>query len=451
MKGPTHQWMIEDCLDIINAVDQALFLFNQRNEVLFANRAFTDMLLLDKGKSVADHVHKKLKTIAESELNDFWNGDQSHIEIDSPFAFAKDFYIHIVKHREDAALAVMKPKVDEIDQLQKDYSYLLAESNNRHNFKKIISNNERYLKILTQLVKVADTSTTVLIHGETGTGKELLARATYNMSGRKNRPLIKFDCAAVSDQMVERELFGYEPNAFPGAYERKLGLFEVADGGTIFLDEISELPLSVQPKLLQVIQEGKLCRLGSTEEIVTDVRIIVSTNRDLKQMIEEGSFRKDLFYRLNVFPIHSIPLRERRSDIPLLVNHFRKKYAAKNAKRISRVSDKELRQLMFYDFPGNVRELENMIERAVILSDSRKLNIAAVVPDLVFDQQKEDGKNKFLTFEQMQREHILSALEKSQWRVSGKYSAASLLDLNPKTLASKMRKLAIHRSDHIAT
>lgn len=371
--------------------------------------------------------------------------------MDSPFDSDKDFTVHITKNSETVALGIIKPKVSEMDQLQKDYSYLLAESNNLHNFKEIISNNERYLKILTQLVKVADTSTTVLIHGETGTGKELLARATYNMSGRKDRPLIKFNCAAASDSMMERELFGYEPNAFPGAYERKIGLFEVADGSTIFLDEISELPFSVQSKLLYVLQEGKFSRVGGTEEIVTDVRIIASTNRNLRQMIEEGTFRKDLFYRLNVFPIHSIPLRERRSDIPLLVNHFRKKYASKNGKRINRVSDKELRQLMFYDFPGNVRELENMIERAVILSEDRKLNIMAVAPDLTVDLKEEESENKFSTFEQMQRKHILSALEKSQWRVSGKYSAASLLDLNPKTLASKMRKLDIYRSDHLTT
>jgi transcriptional regulator with PAS, ATPase and Fis domain len=449
MKKPTQQWMVDDFLSVFDFVDQPVFLFNKEYDVRYVNRALADMLNLTHPEIAMSHISQQLADTSNQSFKNFWIDQQVHAELENIFT-NDDLVIHLVKVNENYGLGILRVHSEAIERLQKDYSYLLQESNASHNFREIISGNEKYIDVLKQVVKVADADTNVLIHGETGTGKELLARAIYNLSSRNDRPLIKFNCASVSPEMIERELFGYEAGTFTGAYNRKLGLFELANGGTLFLDEIGELPLSVQPKLLNVLQESKFRRLGGTEEIHTDIRVIASTNKDMEQMIEEGEFRKDLYYRLNVFPIHNLPLRARRSDIPLLVNHFRKKYATKAGKRINRVSDKEVRQLMFYDFPGNVRELENMIERAVILTDDKKLNLAAVVPELIFEQAKEESTRRFATFEQVQRQHILLALEKAQWRVSGKYSAASLLDLNPKTLASKMRKLEISRKDYLS-
>ncbi|MEM1327564.1 MAG: sigma 54-interacting transcriptional regulator [Bacteroidota bacterium] len=448
MKKPTQQWMVDDFLSVFNFIDQPTFLFTKDYDVRYVNRALADMLNLTHPEIAMTHIGEQLNNANHSLLKNFWIDQETHAELENIFT-DDNYIVQLMKVSDNYAIGVFRVRSETVNRLQKDYSYLLREANNSHNFRQIISGNEQYINMLKQLVKVADTDTTVLIHGETGTGKELLARAVYNMSSRNDRPLVKFNCASVASDMVERELFGFEAGAFVGAHDRQLGLFELAIGGTLFLDEIAELPLPVQSKLLNVLQEGQFKRVGGSKTIQTDIRIIASTNRNMEQMIADGDFRKDLFFRLNVFPLYNPPLRERRSDIPLLVNHFRKKYAARAGKRINRVSDKEIRQLMFYDFPGNVRELENMIERAVILTDDKKLNLAAVVPELIFDQEEEDQNNRFSTFEEMQRQHILLALEKAQWRVSGKYSASTLLDLNPKTLASKMRKLKINRKDFL--
>jgi transcriptional regulator with GAF, ATPase, and Fis domain len=289
-----------------------------------------------------------------------------------------------------------------------------------------------------------------LIIGETGTGKELLARSIHALSKRKDEPMIKVNCAALPANLIESELFGHEKGAFTNAYQRKKGRFELADGGTIFLDEVGELPLELQSKFLRVLQEGEFERVGGTATLSADVRVVAATNRNLVDLVNEGAFREDLYYRLNVFPIQNLPLRERRADIPLLVRHFVKKFAAKQGKEIEHISQADLDELMRYEFPGNIRELENMIERAVIISKGKSLSLS----DAYHKSSNQTIGRKsysqvFKPFEEMQRDYIIEALRRSNWRISGPKGAATLLELNSRTLASKMRKLGINRKDFI--
>ena len=337
------------------------------------------------------------------------------------------------------------------EQLSQEKTYLEQELSEQFKFDNIISRDPAYKKVLQQVGRVAETTATVLILGETGTGKELLARAVHNLSARSNRPLVTLNCAALPANLIESELFGHEKGAFTGAVERKIGRFEVADQGTIFLDEIGELPLGLQAKLLRVLQEGEFERLGSTRTIRTDVRIIAATNRDLATQVKEGRFREDLYFRLNVFPIVNTPLRERREDIPLLIDFFAKRFSDKTGRKIERIPQGAVNRLINYNFPGNIRELENIVERAVILSNDETLNLSAVMPDknAAAAGSKAEGTEKFPSFEEMQRQHIIEALERTYWRVSGPYGAAKLLGLNDKTLSSKMRKLKINRKDFI--
>jgi transcriptional regulator with GAF, ATPase, and Fis domain len=250
--------------------------------------------------------------------------------------------------------------------------------------------------------------------------------------------------------LIESELFGHEKGAFTNAYQRKKGRFELADGGTIFLDEVGELPLDLQSKFLRVLQEGEFERVGGTETLSTDVRVVAATNRNLVNLVNEGAFREDLYYRLNVFPIQNLPLRERREDIPLLVRHFVKKFAAKQGKTIDHISQPDLEELMRYEFPGNIRELENMIERAVIISNGNSLSLSDAYHKSSDQQVNRVGDSKvFRSFEDMQRDYIIEALRRCNWRISGPRGAAKLLDLNARTLASKMRRLGINRKDFI--
>ena len=264
--------------------------------------------------------------------------------------------------------------------LKAQNQYLQEEIKLTHNFEEIISKSKNFHKILQQIEQVASTDATVLIIGESGTGKELLARAVHNISNRNKRPLIKINCANLPANLIESELFGHERGAFTGAMERKTGRFELADGGTIFLDEIGELPVELQAKLLRVLQEGEFERLGNPKTIKVNVRVIAATNRNLEQAIEKKEFREDLFYRLNVFPIISPPLRDRREDIPLLTKHFVKKYESKMGKAINTIPEKVIDALMQYDWPGNIRELENLIERALILTRGNTLEYGDWIP-----------------------------------------------------------------------
>ncbi len=354
-----------------------------------------------------------------------------------------------VRNRREKELRAALDKVSELSkQLEEENNLLKAEINLEYNFNNIISTSPRYKQVLKQVEQVAGTDATVLIVGETGTGKELLARAIHVLSNREHRSLVKINCAALPPSLIESELFGHEKGAFTGAYDRKKGRFELADGGTIFLDEIGELPLELQTKLLRILQEGEFERVGGTTTLTADVRVIAATNRNLEEMVSQGEFREDLYYRLNVFPIRNLPLRERREDIPLLVRHFTQKYSEKSGKKIEQIPENALRKLQQYDFPGNVRELENIVERAVILADGKTLNLAASF-SLSRRSNKKQGKNEaFPSFEAAQRDHILRALERTGWRVTGPRGAARLLQLNDRTLASKMRRLGIRREDY---
>jgi transcriptional regulator with GAF, ATPase, and Fis domain len=290
---------------------------------------------------------------------------------------------------------------------------------------------------------VAPTNTTVLIHGETGTGKELLARRVHMMSSRRTRPLVTVNCAALPAALLESELFGHEKGAFTGAVSRTTGRFERAHGGSIFLDEIGELPLELQAKLLRVLQEREFERLGGTSPIRVDVRVIAATNRDLGEAVATGRFRADLYYRLHVFPVRAPPLRERKRDIMLLARHFVSRYASRFGRRIETISAPALRALLTHSWPGNVRELENVIERAVILSRGSELELPDCAPTPPARLTYMGGPVQ--TLDVVQRNHIVSVLEITRWRVSGPRGAARLLGLKPTTLAARMKKLGIGR------
>jgi chemotaxis protein methyltransferase CheR len=288
--------------------------------------------------------------------------------------------------------------------------------------------------------QVAGTDATVLVLGETGTGKELIARAIHNRSLRKQHPLVKVNCAALPSNLIESELFGHEPGAFTGAQTRQLGRFEVADGTSIFLDEIGDLPLELQTKLLQVLQDGEFERLGSPRTIKVDVRVIAATNRDLEAQVRKGEFREDLFYRLNVFPLTVPPLRERVEDIPLLAEYFIGKASRRLGKSINILPTSVVNSLKNHPWPGNVRELENVIERAVINSSGPKLRLAEELVSLQRDLPTPLKPMKTIEFD-----HIVRILEHADWKISGKNGAAEILGLKRGTLRARMQKLGIRK------
>ncbi len=321
--------------------------------------------------------------------------------------------------------------------------YLQNEIQAEHDFEEMVGASAALRAVLREVETVAGTQATVLVTGETGTGKELIARAIHNRSARQAKPLIKLNCATIPASLAESELFGHEKGAFTGALARKLGRFELANGGTLFLDEVGELPLDLQAKLLRVLQEGEFERVGGSQTLKTDVRVIAATNRDLEQRCREGQFRPDLYYRLNVFPIQSPALRDRCEDVPLLVRHFVQKYAASLGKTIETVPLATLARLQTYSWPGNVRELQHVIERAVIVSRGATLEFG----DWLREPTAETGPGKasVTTLEEMEREHILKTLEITGWRVSGENGAARLLGLKATTLEARMKKLGIER------
>ncbi|CAF3413585.1 unnamed protein product [Rotaria sp. Silwood2] len=328
--------------------------------------------------------------------------------------------------------------------LQAENLYLRDEIKLNNNFEEIVSKSKKFHQILRQIEQVASTDASVLILGESGTGKELLARAIHNISKRNKKPLIKINCANLPASLIESDLFGHERGAFTGALERKIGRFELANDGTIFLDEIGELPVELQAKLLRVLQEGEFERLGNPKTMKVNVRVIAATNRNLEEAIAKKEFRADLFYRLNVFPIISPPLRSRKEDIPLLVNHFIKKYESKMGKEIKKIGDNVIDALMLYDWPGNIRELENIVERALILSRGDTLEYGSWIPDVKMKGSNADEKVS-LKLDDVEKQHIIAVLNKTNWKVSGENGAAKILGLNPTTLESKMKKLEIKR------
>ena len=325
--------------------------------------------------------------------------------------------------------------------LQAQNVYLQEEIKGAHNFEELIGGSTSLKKALRSVERVAPTDSTVLITGETGTGKELIARAIHNLSPRNDRALVKVNCAAIPAGLIESELFGHEKGAFTGALTKKMGRFEVADKGTIFLDEIGELPLDLQSKLLRVLQEGEFERVGGTQTFKVNVRVIAATNRNLEQLSKTGQYRPDLFYRLNVFPIHMPALREREGDIPLLVQYFVRRFAANLGRKIEKIPERMMSALQRYQWPGNIRELEHVIERAVILSEGDELEAI----DWLTPSSGKAAATMDLTLEEVERQHIVDVLESTSWRVSGEKGAAAILGLKPTTLEARMKKLGIER------
>jgi formate hydrogenlyase transcriptional activator len=326
------------------------------------------------------------------------------------------------------------------DQLEAERTYLQEEIKLEYNYENIIGQSDELKYTLYKVEQIAPKDTAVIVLGETGTGKELIVRAIHGSSLRKDRPLLKVNCATLPLNLMESELFGHERGAFTGAFDRRVGRFEAANGATLFLDEIGELPLELQPKLLRVIQDGEFERLGSSRSIKVDVRIIAATNRNLEEEVRNGRFREDLWYRLNIFPITVPALREHREDIPRLVEYYVDKISRRQGKSIESIPTTVMNTLQNYHWPGNVRELENVIERAVINSSGPKLRL--------MDELKTSHRDLSTTpktMETVERDHIVRVLEQTHWKVSGKNGAAEILGLNISTLRARMRKLGIRR------
>ena len=341
------------------------------------------------------------------------------------------------------------------DTLAKEKLYLEEEIRAELNFEDIVGESAALKRALAQVELVAPASTTALILGETGTGKELIARAIHNLSPRRERTFVKINCAAIPAGLLESELFGHERGAFTGAINHKIGRFELADRGTLFLDEVGDIPLELQPKLLRVLQEQEFERLGSNKTQRVDVRVVAATNFDLAKLVAEKTFRSDLYYRLNVFPIQIPALRERREDVPLLVRYFVQKCSRRQNKTVEYVPAEAMDALVNYNWPGNVRELENLIERAVLLSPGKELRVPlselkplilpGAGPEFPYAAAGASSLGSISTLEEMERQHILRALRQTEWRIAGPKGAAKLLGMKRTTLQARMRKLGVRR------
>lgn len=342
------------------------------------------------------------------------------------------------------------------DKLSEEKLYLEEEIRNTFNFEEIVGESPAIRRVLAQVELVAPAGTTVLIQGETGTGKEVIARAVHNLSPRRERTFVKINCAAIPSGLLEAELFGHERGAFTGALNQKIGRFELADRGTLFLDEVGDIPLELQPKLLRVLQEQEFERLGSNRTQRVDVRVVAATNRDLPKLVAERAFRSDLFYRLNVFPVYVPALRERKEDVPLLVRYFVQKFSRRLNKTVEYVPAEVMDGLANYAWPGNIRELENLIERAVLLSPGKELRVplAELKPGAGLADQAASfatlstglpATASIGTLEEAERQHILRALRQTEWRIAGARGAATVLGMKRTTLQARMRKLGIRR------
>ena len=353
-----------------------------------------------------------------------------------------EIFANAIKRKEhEAALRKALTEIKYLkQQVEADYVYLRDELTLEHKFEEIIGKSDVLKTVLFKVEQVAPTDSNVLILGETGTGKELIARAIHHASKRSERPLIKVNCAALAPNLIESELFGHEKGAFTGAEKQRIGRFELADGASLFLDEIGELPVELQPKLLRVLQEGEFERLGGSRTLRVDVRIIAVTNRNLEKEVEKGRFRSDLWYRLNSFPISIPPLRDRLEDIPLFVTHFVKQYSAKIGKHFDKIPKKIIQQLTRYSWPGNIRELDNIISRAVIISEEGNLQIS--LPEFPHPNSPDQS-----SYKEMEKTFILQTLRDSGWKIEGREGAAHKLSLKPSTLRNKMKRLQISRPE----
>ena len=360
--------------------------------------------------------------------------------------------INNAKHAEElkASQQSLSKALGELEKLKNRLNmenvYLKEEINTENNFDEIVGRSPEIKAALRHVEQVSGADTTVLIQGETGTGKELIARAIHSLSPRRDRAMVKVNCGAISPSLVESELFGHEKGAFTGALQKRIGRFEMADGGTIFLDEVGELSAELQVKLLRVLQEGEFERVGSNETIKVDVRVIAATNRDLAESVRDKSFRADLYYRLNIFPIHVPALRDRKEDIPLLANFFLTRFSRKLGKNLSGFADSAMISLMEYQWPGNIRELQNVIERAVVVSAHEDAVITGPITGEVTQSISTDRQHDKV-LENVERSHIIKVLEETRWVINGKGGAAEILNINPNTLRSRMKKLHIKRPE----
>jgi formate hydrogenlyase transcriptional activator len=426
---------------ILESMVDALFVTTPEGTIQTINAAASRLLgcnrveivgtRLDAVLHVGDHLPAQqpfanVETIATSK-----DGTEIPVAVTSSF----------IEGEEQRHTVILARDLREIHHLKTENLFLHEEIRSTHNFHEIVGSSTAIKKVFRQIEQVAATDSTVLLLGETGTGKELIAHAIHSLSPRKNNIMVKVNCAALPSSLVESELFGHEKGAFTGAHTRRVGRFEHANGSTIFLDEIGELPLETQAKLLRVLQEREFERVGGTQAIRTDVRVIVATNKSLENSVKNGGFRNDLFFRINVFPIHIPPLRERREDIPLLVQHFVTKHAQRMKKNIVGVDKKAMEAMIRYPWPGNVRELAAVIERAVILSEGdtvKNFNLGSSTGNRILRQES-------LSLEEAERHHILGILKEVGGVIEGPSGAAVRLDINPSTLRSKMKKLGIHR------
>lgn len=355
---------------------------------------------------------------------------------------ALDYY-HIQYNNKQLLINLEKQnkKLSELKKnLEDENSYLRSEIKTVKNFENIITQNNDFILLLNRINEIAKTDASVIISGETGTGKELVARAIHNLSSRSNKPFICVNCAAIPESLFESEMFGHEKGAFTGAIAAKKGKFELAHNGTLFLDELGEVSMAMQPKLLRSIQEGYIERVGGSTSIKLNIRIICATNKDLLYEIKKGTFRSDLFYRLNVFPLELPPLRNRSEDIPLLIDFFVQKYSNKYKKKINAIPKKAIIKLKSYSWPGNVRELENIVERAVITSINGKLSF-----DHIFIDKEDFDENYTDNIEEIERRHITNVLIKTSWKIGGPGGAAERLGMKRTTLQSRIKKLNIKR------
>lgn len=439
----------------------AILISDDDGRCLQANQAATELLgysreqLLEKkifnlirtNSEEPDRFQSYLKTAFEEGEFSFDRPDgETRTSLYSISRFAPGRHLSILRditerNRAELSLRQAFAEIEELkEQLQAENVYLQEEIKLQHNFDEIIGISSELKYVLFKVEQVAPTDTTVLLLGETGTGKELVARAIHRESGRRDRPLVKVNCAALPASLIESELFGYEKGAFTGASARKIGRFELAHEGTLLLDEIGDLPLELQAKLLRVLQEGEFERLGGSTTIKVNVRVITATNRNLKVEVKNGVFREDLWYRLNIFPISLPPLRQRRDDIPLLVKHFSNVFSKKMGKPLHSIAPGALKALQDYSWPGNVRELANVIERAVINADGPVLYLADKL-----DGARQSGNSTIngKSLVELEREIILQRLEETFWRIEGPKGAAQSLGLNPSTLRSRMLRLGI--------
>ena len=456
----------------IRHANDAIFWLDSSGNILNANgfALFKYGYTRDEIKNIS--IHDLNTSLSKENYQDMWKdlkakkrlfietahvtkeGRKLDVEINANyFAFEGQGYSASIirdvtlQRRKESALRGALLEIKELkEKLEVEKNYLAEEIEIKNGFGEIITDNESFKRVLQQVEQVSSTTSTVLITGESGTGKELLARAIHRLSDRSDTYLIKVDCAALPSHMIESELFGHEKGAFPGAIKSKTGKFELAKNGTLFLDEIGEIPVELQSKLLRVLKEGEFERLGGSSTINLDVRIIAATNKNLIEEIRNGNFREDLFYTLNVFPIESVPLRKRKEDIPLLVKHFSENLGLKMGKKIKDVPQRIIKKLMAYNFPGNVRELKNLIERGVITSVNGRLNLHDFNP-----KTQKLKSTDYLSMKEYQKKYIIDVLKHTQWRVSGPKGAAVILNMPATTLYSKMEKLGIKRSIEVHT